>query len=55
MVDLGFWKVVCTGLLYLSKRNKACEAHLLGGLGAQPPKKIFDFRPSEFGSGAVLG
>ena len=28
---------------------------LLGGLGAWPPMKIFDFRPSEIVSGAVLG
>ena len=31
-----------------------CEARPLGGCGGMPPKKIFDFRPSEIVSGAVL-
>ena len=35
---------------------KAHEAHLLGGgSGGMPPRKMFDFRPSEILSGAVLG
>ena len=31
------------------------QSALLGGSGGMPPRKIFDFRPSEIVSGAVLG
>ena len=34
--------------------GKAREARLLGESGAGPPRKFFDFRPSEIVSGAVF-
>ena len=41
--------------IHLAKRNKVRKARLLGVSGGMPPRKIFDFRPSEIVFGAVLG
>ena len=46
---------LCTSSLYLAKRSEAREARMLVGGGGMPPRKMFDFRPSEIVSGVVLG
>ena len=51
----GHRKQICIGQAASSAEYSSCAKHVpLGGVGACPPRKILDFRPSEIVSGAIL-